>query len=205
MQHQAPHANTKLLIVDDDRAVRTLIAKIAGGWMYDTDEDENAEDALARLAQEHYNIVLTDINMGGMDGIAFAEKIRETMPATAIIIMTGYPSRQTAQKSRDMGAIYYMQKPVDLNDLGGTLKIAAAWNIGMLTERAANRFLTLSKEDQNQRSDRFRTVKSAIKNQLSAPGGMGHLRNFVYDASIEANPFYIELRKKISAGPANPP
>jgi two-component system, cell cycle response regulator len=198
MQHHAPYSHTKLLIVDDDRAIRTLISKIAGSWQYETEECENAEAALTRFEEARYNIVLTDIKMGGMDGIAFAGKIREKMPSTAIIIMTGYPSSKTAQKSQDMGAIYYMQKPLDLNDLGGTLKIAAAWNISMLIDRAANRFLALAKENPQERADQLNAVKSAIKQMLAVPDGMNHLRNFVYAKSIETNPFNLELGKKFS-------
>lgn len=196
MSYEAPHSHIKLLVVDDDRGIRTLISKIASGWKYETEECESAEAALSRLEHSRFNIVLTDIKMDGMDGITFAEKLRESMPSTAVIIMTGYPSVKTAKKSQDMGAIYYMQKPLDLENLGTTLRIAAAWNIGMLTDRAAQRFLALRKDTGHDHNDRLTSVKIAIKRLLSGPGWMEHLRNFVYAHHVEANPLFSELRKK---------
>src|SRR5688572_13540796 len=102
MSHRAPQSSMKLLVVDDDRSIRALIAKVAGGWEYEIEECDSAEAALLRLERSRFNIVLTDIKMGKMDGMAFAEKIRETMPSTAVIIMTGYPSSKTAKKSQDI-------------------------------------------------------------------------------------------------------
>ncbi len=66
-----------LLIVDDDTAIRTLVSRIAGSWSYDTAECASAKDALQLLTKRKYNIVLTDIKMGKMDGIAFAEQVRQ--------------------------------------------------------------------------------------------------------------------------------
>lgn len=204
MSHQAPHSGMKLLIVDDDRSIRTLVAKIAGGWEYETEECDSAESALLRLQKTRFNMVLTDIKMGKMDGITFAEKLRETMPSTAVVIMTGYPSPKTAKKSQDMGAIYYMQKPLDIDDLGNTLKIAAAWNIGMLTDRAAHRFLALRKGHERDKDNRLKAIKFAIKRLIAGPGWMDPLRDFVYAHSVESNALYAELKKKFSTDSVKP-
>lgn len=204
MPHQSPHPGMKLLIVDDDRSIRTLVAKIAGGWEYETEECDSAESALLRLEKTRFNMVLTDIKMGKMDGITFAEKLRETMPSTAVIIMTGYPSPKTAKKSQDMGAIYYMQKPLDINDLGSTLKIAAAWNTGMLTDRAAHRFLALRQGHDHDMENRLKAIKFEIHRLISGPGWMDALREFVYAHSVESNAVYAELRKKFSTDSVKP-
>jgi len=199
MSFQAPHSNMKVLVVDDDRAIRSLVTRIASGWDYDTSEAPNAEEALAKLGKERFNIVLTDIKMGKMDGIAFAEKIRETMPSVAVVIMTGNPTPKTAQQSQDMGALYYLQKPLSTDQLGETLRIAAAWNMGMLTDRAARRFLALRKGNERDKENRLKAIKYAIKKLLLSTGWTGPLRDFVYAQNVESNPLFIELNGRFSA------
>lgn len=194
----------KLLIVDDDRSIRTLTARLAENWGYVTEECDSAESALLRLEHTRFNIILTDIKMGKIDGITFAETIREKMPSTAIIIMTGYPSTKTAKKSQDMGAVYYMKKPLEAEDLGNTLKIAASWNMGMLVDRAARRFLALRKGHERDIENRTKAVKFAIRRLLTSPGWMKHLLNFVYTAHVEKNELFMELNKKFSTDSVQP-
>lgn len=200
MARITPHSSTRLLIVDDDRSIRMLITQIARNWGYETADCDSAESAIAALGKTKYNIVLTDIIMGKMDGIEFAEKIRAKMPSVAVIIMTGNPTPKTAKKSQEMGAIYYMQKPMDMENLGSTLAIAAAWNIGMLTDSAARRFLALKKGTERDRDSRTLAIKAHIKKLLTGPGWMEHLREFVHGREIEKNPLYAELNKAFSAG-----
>lgn len=193
-----------LLIVDDDRSMRNMVARMASGWEYEVEESDNAEDALRRLETSRFSIILTDIRMGKMDGIELAERVRLKMPSTAVIIMTGFPSDKTAKKSQNMGAIYYMKKPIAMDELGGTLKIAAAWNIGMLVDRAAKRYLALRKGLERDQENRLKAIKFAIKRLLASPGWMAKLRDFVYAAKVEKNPLYLELSSRFSADSVNP-
>lgn len=85
------------------------------------------------------------------------------MPSTAVVIMTGNPSPKTAKKSHDLGAIYYMQKPISMEELGDTLRIAASWNIGILIDRAAKRFLALRKGHERDQENRLKAVKDSVK------------------------------------------
>lgn len=204
MPHKAPYSRLRLLIVDDDRSIRMLISRIASGWEYDVEESANAEDAMRRLGQQKFNIILTDIKMGKMDGITFAETVREKMPSTAVIIMTGNPSPKTARESQEMGAIYYMQKPIQMDELGDTLRIAAIWNIGMLVDRAGKRFLALRKGHERDQENRLKAIKDTIRRQIASPGWAEHLRDFVYAGTIESNPMFQELNQKFSADSIKP-
>ncbi|HRP68919.1 MAG TPA: response regulator [Turneriella sp.] len=187
-----------MLIVDDDKGIRMLISQIAQSWGYETVDCDSAESAIAVLSKSKFNIVLTDIKMGKMDGIEFAEKIRNKMPSVAVIIMTGNPTTKTARQSQEMGAIYYMQKPMNMDDLGNTLSIAAAWNIGMLTDSAARRFLALKNENDRAPMARTQSIKTHIKKLIGGIGWMEHLRDFVYGRDIEKNPLYVELKNYLS-------
>jgi DNA-binding NtrC family response regulator len=198
MTFNAPFSGMNVLVVDDDRAIRLLITRIATGWSYDVVESPSAEDALAKLREKKFNIILTDIQMGKMDGITFAEKIREKLPSTAVIIMTGNPNPKTAKKSHDMGAIYYMQKPISMEELGETLKIAANWNLSMLVQRAAKRYLALRKGHERDHATRLKAIKEELKFVLQHKRWYEHVRDFVYAQSVETNPLFAELNQKFA-------
>jgi DNA-binding NtrC family response regulator len=204
MSHRAPQSEMKLLIVDDDRSIRSMVSQTATIWGYETEECASAEQALERLAKTRFNIVLTDIRMGKMDGIAFAERIRETLPSTAVVIMTGFPSAKTVQKSQAMGAIYYMQKPINNDELGDTLKLAASWNIGMLVDRATKRFLALRKGDDRDKEARMKAIKNEIRHYMQIPGRMPALRDFVYLTNFEDNALFQNLKGRFSTDSVKP-
>ena len=198
MSFKAPQSGIKLLIVDDDRALRAALSRMAQNWDYHVEESASAEDALRELEKSRFNIVLTDIRMDKMDGMTFAAKVRESMPSTAVIIMTGYPTAKTAQKSHEIGAIYHMQKPVGLNALGDTLKIAACWNIGMLMDRGARRFHALQTGTERDQSDLLKAIKAEVQNFLEVPDQMPALRDFVYAAHVEDNALFEFLKAKFA-------
>lgn len=198
MPHRSPYSGISLLVVDDDRNIRSLIARIAGAWEYETEESPNAEEAITRLQQRKFNVVLTDIRMGKMDGIAFAELVREKMPSTAVVIMTGNPSPKTARQSQEMGVVYYLQKPIQPDVLGETLRIAATWNIGMLVDRAARRILALRKGHERDQENQLKAIKDTIRIAVTRAGGAGVLRDFVYSAKVDGNQIFIDLNQKFS-------
>lgn len=204
MLQKSPIPQLKLLVVDDDRSIRALVTRVASDWDYAVQEAATAEQALQRLQVERYNIILTDIRMGKLDGIEFAQKVRETMPSTAVVIMTGFPSATTAQKSHEMGAIYYMKKPLGMDELGETLRIAASWNIGMLVDRAGRRFLALRKGDGRDQANRLKSIKLEIRKHLNFPDAAEALRDFVYAHQIEKNPLFRELNDKFSKDSVKP-
>lgn len=195
MLDTAPHPELRILIVEDDSALRVLLTTLATRWGYKAAACGTAETALEKLADQQFNIVLTDIQMGALSGLALAEKIRESSPTTAIIIMTGYPSSVSAQKSQDLGAIFYMPKPLNLNELASTLKISATWNIVMLTDVATERYLALGTGDKAADDHERNAVKISLQQLLPFPGRMDDLLRFVHEPHVTDNPLYHELRR----------
>ena len=204
MLQRSPIPKLKILVVDDDRSIRSLVSRAASDWDYEVEESPTAEQALQRLQIERYNIILTDIRMGKIDGIEFAQKVRESMPSTAVIIMTGFPTPKSAQKSQEMGAIYYMTKPLGMDELAETLRIAASWNIGMLVDRAGRRFLALRKGDERDQANRLKSIKLEIRKHLNFPDAAEALRDFVYAQHIENNQLFRELNDKFSKDSVKP-
>ena len=113
-----------ILIVDDESSVRSSLEE----WFReDGFQVESAADGPAGLkAMEHgpFDIVLLDLKMPGMDGIAVQKRIREIDPEATIIILTAYASVETAVEALKLGAYDYVTKPVDPDDLSHLVRNA---------------------------------------------------------------------------------
>lgn len=103
----------KVLIVDDEAAVRSLLARWLTGWGYRVKEAASAADALTAMAAEPADIVVCDISMPEHDGFWLAERVRATWPATSIIMATGHDESEVVRASRQLGAVAYVTKPFD--------------------------------------------------------------------------------------------
>ncbi|WP_253735906.1 response regulator [Paenibacillus sp. FJAT-26967] len=102
-----------ILIVDDEVIIRTGLSTVIQweemGFRL-LPSAESAEEALGRIASEHPHIILTDIRMGGMDGITMAGKVKEVLPETEIIVLTGYDDFAYVQQAIRSGIGDYLLK-----------------------------------------------------------------------------------------------
>ncbi len=107
----------RILIVDDETSVRGSLGEWfrEDGFAVETAED--GEAALRLMDKGPYDIILLDLKMPGMDGIAVQKRVREIDPEAAIIILTAYASVQTAVEALKLGAFDYVTKPVDPDEL----------------------------------------------------------------------------------------
>jgi len=114
----------RILIVDDELSVRGSLEEWfrEDGFAVETAEDGQA--ALRAMERGPYDIVLLDLKMPGMDGIAVQKRIREIDPAATIIILTAYASVETAVEALKLGAFDYVTKPVDPDDLSNLVRNA---------------------------------------------------------------------------------
>ncbi len=107
----------KILIVDDELSVRSSLEE----WFLEDGFKvviaESGEDALSKMHAGPFDIVLLDIKMPGMDGIALQKKIKEIDPQAIVVIMTAYASVDTAVEALKLGAFDYVTKPFDPDDL----------------------------------------------------------------------------------------
>ena len=114
----------RILIVDDELSVRS---SLEAWFREDGFEVETAEDGLAAIrAMERgpYDILLLDLKMPGMDGIAVQKRVREIDPEATIIILTAYASVETAVEALKLGAFDYITKPVDPDELSNLVRNA---------------------------------------------------------------------------------
>ena len=106
-----------ILIIDDELVVRDSLTKWFREDGYIVDSAENAVEALKKLQQRKWHIILLDIKMPGMDGMQLQPKIHEIDPSIAIIFITAHASVDTAVQALKAGAFDYITKPIDPDHL----------------------------------------------------------------------------------------
>ena len=111
-------SGTKILIVDDELIMRESLA----GWLqrdgHTVDTASSGEEALEKLKEARFDIMLVDIKMEGMSGLDVLQHVKENDPDVAIVMITAYGSIPTAIEAMKNGAYDYMLKPFDPNELG---------------------------------------------------------------------------------------
>jgi DNA-binding NtrC family response regulator len=102
---------TKILIVDDQINTCKSIQAILRKSGYRSEYTLNAEEALKRVQEEHFDIVISDIRMPGMDGIQLLEGLKKIQPSLVVIMITGYATIKSAVEAIQKGAYDYLPKP----------------------------------------------------------------------------------------------
>jgi two-component system response regulator GlrR len=121
---------TRILVVDDDPDLLRLLAIRLEGAGYDPLCAPSAEKALALLAVERPAVVLTDIRMGGMDGLALFEAVHRTYPSLPVIILTAHGTIPDAVAATQRGVFGYLTKPVEPPQLLAELARAVQLSAG---------------------------------------------------------------------------
>lgn len=103
----------RILIVDDDRAIRGLLTRFLAAKGYDVIEAESGEKAIEAVASKDVSMVLLDIQMPGMDGLETLKKLLEINPRLNVIMATGAHSDERVRTALDLGAYAYVLKPFD--------------------------------------------------------------------------------------------
>ena len=114
----------KILIVDDERAIRNSLKEILGDEGYEVDTAENGAAALAMVDKEKYNVIFCDIKLPEMDGTEVLDKLVADGVDSAIVMISGHGDIDTAVECIKKGAFDFIQKPLDLNRILITIKNA---------------------------------------------------------------------------------
>ena len=112
---------TRILVVDDDESIRRVLATILELEGYNVDTAETGEEAVEKADANFYNVALIDIRLPDMEGTRLLTAIRETTPRMIKIIVTGFPSLQTAVEAVNEGADAYILKPVNMDNVLETI------------------------------------------------------------------------------------
>ncbi|MCB4792421.1 MAG: response regulator [Elusimicrobia bacterium] len=115
-------SNEKILIVDDDSAILQTCLKAVQSMAYDAKGVSSGEEAVEVLKEEHVDLVVTDLQMGGMSGIDLLKYIKANNPNTSVIIITAYPSADSAIESLRAGVSDYIKKPFNVFEFRDAVK-----------------------------------------------------------------------------------
>jgi excisionase family DNA binding protein len=106
-----PPARARVLVVDDEAAIRDLLAKTLALAEYDVDVAPDGRSALERLRTLPYDLLITDLKMPGVDGLAVIREGRRYRPDIPVIIITGFSSEASAIEAINLGVSGYLIKP----------------------------------------------------------------------------------------------
>jgi FixJ family two-component response regulator len=122
-----------ILVIDDETIIHESCARILREQGYEVDSAMNGQEALQKLQERRYNLVLSDIKMPGMDGVQTLELMKRHAPDITVIMFTGFASVDTARATMKLGAFDYLPKPFTPDELLSAVQKALA------SERAARR------------------------------------------------------------------
>ena len=124
--------HSTILIVDDDRAHRTMLRALLSGWGYVVTEAEDGGIAIEAVRERPFDAILMDIRMVRISGLEALTEIKRFNPAIPVIIMTAFASVETAVDALKKGAYDYLTKPLDFDEL--KLALARAMEHSRLKE-----------------------------------------------------------------------
>ena len=117
--------NDRILVVDDEETIREIVTSMLGGARFHTRQAASGAEALAILESgEEFDLVLSDLMMAGMDGIAFLERAKERYPDMPIVMVTAVHDIQVALQALRNGAYDYLLKPFEREQLLATVRRA---------------------------------------------------------------------------------
>src|SRR4051812_47707135 len=107
----------RILVVDDHDSLRKGLVRALANAGHDVEEAPNGTSAIERLQDSQFDVVLTDLRMGGADGMDVLRTTRSVQPTSAVILMTAFGSVHTAVEAMKIGAFDYVQKPFEIEEM----------------------------------------------------------------------------------------
>ncbi len=104
----------RILVADDEESIRELLAKTLALADYEVDTVADGKTALEQLRARPYDLLVTDLRMPGMDGLAVIREARRLQPHLPVVIITGYSTEANAIEAIDLGVSGYLTKPFRL-------------------------------------------------------------------------------------------
>ena len=107
----------RILVVDDEEIVIKSYLRILGGGDYQVEAAHGGREALRKVEENPYDVIILDIMMPDMDGLEVLRRIKETHPDLDVIMVTGLPQNATVVEAKKLGASDYISKPFEPDEL----------------------------------------------------------------------------------------
>ncbi|HET7617331.1 MAG TPA: response regulator [Vicinamibacterales bacterium] len=119
-------SSSYVLVVDDEAVVREFLTRCLEGWGYTVRQAGSAAEAIELMMERPASLALLDIRMPGQDGIWLANRLRAHWPRLPIVMATAIDDMQTVRKSRELGVVDYITKPIKREQLQDVVQRAMA-------------------------------------------------------------------------------
>ena len=117
---------TQVLILDDEPIVWKRLKPALEKAGYEVEAFSQSSNAMRRVGEKEFDIVVTDLKMEGIDGMAFMTEVKKRSPRTEVIVITGFATMETAKESFQKGVFDFLAKPFKRGELLEIVKKAEA-------------------------------------------------------------------------------
>ena len=115
---------TQVLILDDEPIVCKRLKPALEKMGYEVESFIKSEEAMSRVEGKRFDIVITDLKMEGLDGMAFLSEVKKRSPETEVIVITGFATMETAKESYQKGVFDFVAKPFKIGEIQDVVKKA---------------------------------------------------------------------------------
>ncbi len=123
----------RVLVVDDEENIREVLSNYLESMNYDVQTAEDGQDALNKYRKGEFDLIISDLLMPNVDGLELLKRVRDMDKDVIFLMITGYPSIETAVDAIKKGAYDYITKPFHMEDV--KLRIERAFEKRSLRER----------------------------------------------------------------------
>jgi len=120
----------RVLVVDDEQEVADVLVTMLTGLGYSADVAYSGQEALDKVRQEDFQVIITDVMMPGITGIEVLETIKKQKKKAVVVLITGYATIESGVEAIEKGAYDYLPKPFRSEDLDLTLQRAVERTYG---------------------------------------------------------------------------
>ncbi|HJQ69095.1 MAG TPA: response regulator [Blastocatellia bacterium] len=164
--NKGPRGNARLLVVDDEESVAFTVSEVLRLEGYDVAMVLSGEEAIQRLQELQFDLVLTDLHMEDGDGISVLAEVRRTTPLTIAIVLTGFASLESAIAAMRQGAYDYLIKPCIIDDLKHTIQRGLEHRRLMMAEQEARANLEQLNRELERRVDERTSELQEVNEEL---------------------------------------
>jgi putative nucleotidyltransferase with HDIG domain len=154
----------RMLIVDDEHFIRDVLTQVVAGEGFESDTAQNAQEAIRKLTEIKYEMVLTDIRMPGPDGLQLLQHVSSHYPEIAVIMITGLADLDAALQALSTGAYDYVTKPFNVLELKNKIHKALGRRRLVLEKRQYHLILEQTVQEQ---TAELRNALGSIRNAYS--------------------------------------
>ncbi|HYA03098.1 MAG TPA: response regulator [Syntrophobacteria bacterium] len=116
----------KVMVLDDEPIVCKRLQPALEKLGYEVETFIHSEEAMRRIQETNYDIIVTDLKMKGIDGMQFLQEAKKRSPKTEVIVITGFATLETARESFQKGVFDFIAKPFKLGEIQEVVNKAAA-------------------------------------------------------------------------------